>query len=405
VSRVTGGPTRRQLLRAGGLGALGLLAAPMLNFGRCRLFAATISARAVDLVLSSTVIDMLGLLTLDWPRLMRWQQSPGEFGEADFRRLESSGVSIFHPAVETGDADPYQGVLRWMLGWNRLLGARSCFLAPVATVRDLVQIPKRGSIGVIAGFQNSTHFRTTADVEAFHRLGQRVSQLTYNTRNRLGCGCYERHDSGLTPFGAEVIAEMNRLGMAVDLSHCGERTCREAITVSRRPVLVTHANCKALAPGQPRGKPDDVIRLLAAGGGVMGITVVRAFVGTPHGQPSPTLEDVLDHFQHVARVAGIEHVGLGSDVDVTAIDPATGRINPLYSIAGLEPAARVYQIADGLLRRGFSERDVKLVLGGNFLRALSAIFPDEPAGAPKPEPKRDPFCPPAHRRPAWANGR
>jgi membrane dipeptidase len=391
--------TRRRLLRAGVLGGLGAIAAPMINLGRCRLLAAEsgeISTRAVDLVLGATVIDMLGLLTLDWDELRRWQVEPGRFEESDYRRLERSGVSIFHPAVEPHARDPHLAALLWTRGWSRLLQGGGCFLARVASIEDLARVPRLGKIGVVVGFQNSDHFRTRADVEAFHRLGQRVSQLTYNERNRIGSGCHVRKDRGLTRFGAEVVIEMNRVGMAIDLSHCGDRTSLEAIALSHPPVLVTHSNCRALVPAQPRCKSDAVIRALAAKGGVMGITLVRAFVGAG----TPTLDDLLDHFDHVARVAGIEHVGLGSDVDVAPSGELSGPARSFYDIRGLDPKTRVFQIADGLLRRGHRRRDVELVLGGNFLRALAAIWPDEPAVlAPAAPARRDPFCPAPHPLP------
>jgi membrane dipeptidase len=394
--------SRRRLLRAGVLGGAWAIAAPMLNLGRCRWAAAadrppvTVSTRAADLVLGATVIDMLGLLTADWPRLFRWQREPATFEEDHFRDLERSGVRIFHPAVDPDARDAHAGALRWMTGWNRLLDAGGCFLERVDTVDDLSLVAKRGRIGVVVGLQNSEHFRTVPDVAAFFRLGQRVSQLTYNERNRLGSGCYALTDRGLTAFGAEVVSAMNLAGMAIDISHCGERTSLEAIGLSRHPVLITHANCRHLVPRQPRCKSDAVIRAAAAKGGVMGITTVGAFVG---GRP-PTLARWLDHFDHVARIVGVEHVGLGSDIDVDARDPATGRTRPAFAIAGLEPAARVYQLADGLLARGWTGRDVELVLGGNFQRVLAEIWPRPPRSSlPAIMTRRDPFCPAPDRRP------
>jgi membrane dipeptidase len=183
---------------------------------------------------------------------------------------------------------------------------------------------------------------------------------------------------------------MNRVGMAIDVSHCGERTSREAIEASRHPVLVTHSNCRTLNPGHPRCKSDAVIRRMAASGGVMGITVVRAFVGGSR----PSLDDLLGHYDHVARLVGVEHVGLGSDTDVTALDAKTGKVRSFYAIRGLDPATRTYQIADGLLRRGYSPEAVELVLGGNFRRALAAIWHTEPRSVDASrELRRDPFCP------------
>jgi membrane dipeptidase len=129
----------------------------------------------------------------------------------------------------------------------------------------------------------------------------------------------------------------------------------------------------------------------------MGITVVRAFVSNHR---APTLDDLLDHFDHVAHVAGVEHLGLGSDLDADVVDPTTGRPRAPYLIRGLDPRGRVFQIADGLLSRGYKPSDVELILGGNFLRVLGEIWGDSPAPA-DPQERRDPFCPaPRPRVPA-----
>lgn len=385
---------RRRLLRGGLAAVAGAVSGPLLGFGTCRLEATSpvrVLTRAVDLVRETVVIDMLALLTLDWPRLRAWQRTPGSFGEAEFRALERLGVRVFHPAVEASAADPRTGALHWFAGWNRLLHAGGCYLTRVTSPGDLDRAAERGPLGVVLGLQNSDHFRDVADVGSFHALGQRVSQLTYNEANRLGSGCHARRDRGLTAFGAEIVAAMNRVGMAIDLSHCGERTALDAIAASRAPTLVTHANCLSLVPRQPRGRSDALIRALAANGGVMGITSVRAFVGAA----SPSLDDLLEHFDHVGRVAGREHVGLGSDLDVDAREPGSGRVRSFYAIRGLVPELRVYQIADGLLRRGWSPAQVAGVLGGNFRRALGAIWPvGVPPAAPRDQ-RRDPFCPAA----------
>lgn len=386
---------RRTLFKAGLLGGLDLLAGPFVSPSRCRLAAAPsieISTKAIDLVAETMVIDMLGLLTLNWLDLFRWQRDPGSFTEADFRHLESTGIDIYYPAVAPREQDPREAAMLWIDGWKRLLAARPCYLQRIDSVPDLVSATALGRIGVIVGFQDSRHFLSVQDVDLFHRLGQRISQLTYNGRNPLGSGCWTPRDRGLTQFGAEIVAAMNRTGMAVDVSHCGEQTTLDAIAASTHPVLVTHSNCRALVPAQPRCKSDRVIRALADAGGVMGITAVRSFV---RGDAPATLNDLLDHFDHAIRLVGVEHVGIGSDVDVSAIDASTGRIMPSYDIRGLHPAARAFQIADGLLARGYGARDVQLVLGENFLRTLSMIWNLEPSPDPDhvPPRRRDPFCP------------
>ena len=374
---------RRQFLRTGLFVGAGVVAGPMLNLGRFRLFAderTGYSARAVELVGRANVIDMLGLLTLDWPKLYSWQRDPETFATADFERLRSSGVNVFHPAVEPNAPQPHDAALRWMSGWNRLLkGCPGCFVR-VDTLADMDRARQEKKLGMILGFQNSDHFRTVEDVALFHGLGQRVSQLTYNEKNRIGAGCREAQGSGLTPFGAEIVAAMNRVGMAVDVSHCSERTTLDTVAISKKPVLITHSNCQALV-AHPRCKSDAAIRAVAARGGVMGITAVSAFVRS--GGPA-SLTNLLDHFDHVAKLVGVEHVGLGSDVDVDAVDPRTSRVRPRYVIRGMQQARRVFDVTEGLLRRGYEDRHVELILGGNFERALGEIWNAAPAAPPTP---------------------
>lgn len=353
----------------------------MINRGRFSLFADSptdTSARAIDLVGKSLVIDMLGLLTLDWPKLYGWQRQPATFSEADFLKLLKTGVRVFHPAVEPNEANAYEAALRWTTGWNRFLSAHPQYLVRVDSTADLKRAAEEWKIGLLIGFQNADHFRTAADVETFYEVGQRVSQLTYNSRNRLGCGCKETEDSGLTPYGAEIVAAMNRVGMVVDISHSSERTTLDAVRASRKPVLITHSNCRALV-AHPRCKSDKVIRAVAKSGGVMGITVIPAFLKS--GQPA-RLGHVLDHVDHVVRVAGIEHVGLGSDADVDAIDPRTNRVRPRYDVVGLKHSRRVFDLAEGLIKRGYTNQHIEMILGGNFQRALNDIWGTKPAAAP-----------------------
>jgi membrane dipeptidase len=349
----------------------------MINRGRYNLFAdgrSTHSSRAIELVGRSMVIDMLGLLTLDWPKLHAWQRDPGAFAASDLQKLHSSGVRVFHPAVDPNDPRPYEAALDWLGGWNRLLVQRADALLRIDGVGDLEAVLKGGQVGILVGFQSSDHFRTVEDVGRFKALGQRVSQLTYNARNRIGSGCMEPLDTGLTEYGAQIVTAMNQAGMVIDVSHCSERTSLDAFAVSSKPVLVTHSNCRALV-ANPRCKSDAVIRALAARGGVMGVTAVAAFVS---GRRRATIKDVLDHFDHVARTVGVEHVGIGSDVDLDAADPATGRPLARYAVQGLAPARRVFDLAEGLIGRGYSDRAIEQVLGGNFQRVLTQIWSTGP---------------------------
>ncbi len=377
---------RREFVKTGVFAGIGTLAAPMINRGVFNLFADTVeySTRAIELVNNSMVIDMLGLLTLDWPKLYGWQREPARFSAADFQQLRGSGVNVFHPAVEPNAPDPYKAALKWTTGWNHFLHGRPEEFLRVDTAGDLKRSREEGKIGLLIGFQNSDHFRTAADVETFHAVGQRVSQLTYNDCNRIGAGCREPDKKkGLTPFGVEIVRAMNQVGMVVDVSHCSERTARDAFAASAKPVLVTHSNCRALVP-HPRCKTDTAIKAMAAKGGVMGITVIPAFVKS--GQPA-TVGHVLDHFDHVAKLVGVEHVGLGSDADPNPVDPKTKRIRPRYQVLGLKHPQRVFDLTQGLIKRGYTDRQIEMILGGNFQRALGEIWnvaPKVPATVSEP---------------------
>lgn len=368
---------RRSFLRASVLAGGTILGAPFIQRGRFTLYAGsrTYSRRTLDLVQESIVIDMLSLFTLDWQKLTGWQQDPSTFRPEDFQRLKRSGITVFHPAVEPNQPNPFQATLHWSDNWNRLISAYPEFFVRVNSVDDIRLAKNSGRIAVVLGFQNSEHFRSVRDVGAFHELGQRVSQLTYNSRNSLGDGCVERHDQGITVYGASVVAEMNRIGMVVDVSHAGERTALDALRVSRKPVVISHSNCKALVPRSPRCVSDTVIRALAATGGVLGLTGIRNFVWD--GRPV-TLNHLLDHYEHVARLVGVEHVGIGSDSDVEDYNGKTKKKRLQFDIHGLDTGTRIYDITEGLLERGYTNRHLELILGGNFLRVLSAVWNQPP---------------------------
>jgi membrane dipeptidase len=351
---------RRQFLSCG----MSLCAGALVS----RLHAGQYSTRAVDLVAQSNVIDMLGLLTLDWPRLERWHTAPQSFTEADARKLRNSGINIFHPAVAF-ENNPYDVTRAWFEKWNRLIAGHPDFFLRVDSCDDLARAKAAGKIGIILGMQDANHLRGVYDVDAFYRMGQRLTQLTYNTQNRLGAGCKVSNDRGLTAFGQEVVARMNTVGMAIDVSHCGEKTTLDAIGASKKPVLITHSNCKALAPGVPRCKVDEAIVAAARKGGVIGLTGVRHFV---RAKDPVTIEDALDHFDHVVKIAGIEHVGVGSDTDLDGRDRAGAR--PLYDIVGLNRVNRMFELTEGLIRRGYTDEEIRLMLGGNFQRALNEIW-------------------------------
>jgi len=330
------------------------------------------------LVGQSTVIDMLGLLTLNFPKLYAWQRDPQTFDKADFQKLVDSGINVFHPAVGYDGDRAYEESRQDAIRWNYLIAKHPEYFIRVDGAGDLKQAKASGKIGILLGQQNSEHFRTVDDVNHFYALGQRLSLLSYGT-NRIGGGSNAARDPGLSEFGSRIIERMNAVGMAVDVAHCGDRTTLDAFEASSKPVLITHANCRTLVPTRSRCKTDEAIRKMAATGGVMGISMIRGFLCT---SGPATVETVLDHIAHVVRVAGIEHVGIGSDVDLAGRSclPAEmlraehilpGRTTDLD---GLNYPKKVFDLTEGLIRRGYSDHDIGLVLGGNFQRVLSEIW-------------------------------
>lgn len=197
-----------------------------------------------------------------------------------------------------------------------------------------------------------------AHLFAFFAAGVRALTLTWNDKNELAGGINSPRE-GLTSLGKEVVLEMNKLGMLVDLAHLGERSFWEALEVSRAPVIVSHTNCRAECP-HPRNLSDSQIKAVAAGGGAVALSFVSEFVDSE----KPTLERLLDHFDHVAELVGTAYLGVGSDYD------GTERV-----VKGLEDVSKIDALAQGLARRGYQKKEREAILGGNFLRIMDKVFP------------------------------
>lgn len=376
------------MLKGAAAAGAGALAAPMLNRGRYVVFAGSAteySARAVDLVNRSIVIDMLSVLTLDFAKQDKWFADPELFTAADLQPYKDSGINVFHIAVGLGGPQAYEETLKFFASWNGFIADQGDHFMRIDSAADLDRVKKSGKIGILLGLQNSDQFRTPADVAFFRGLGQRVSQLTYNSRNFIGNGSTERRDEGISDFGVAIIERMNKVGMAVDVSHCGDRTTLDAFELSKKPVLITHSNCRALAAGHPRDKSDEAIKKVGASGSVMGITGVRMFVKAD--EPT-TIEHALDHFDHVKKLIGPEHLGVGSDIDLYGYDKMppeqNKRLRAGYKgsygfrekidIEGLDHPKRMFDLAEGLIRRKYSDKDIEGILGGNFARVLKQIW-------------------------------
>jgi membrane dipeptidase len=261
---------------------------------------------------------------------------------------------------------------------------------------DIARAAQSHAIGFIQGFQDPGPIEPSLDrLEAFRWLGVLIMQLTYNNRGLYGDGCLEPGNAGLSKLGRAAVERMNTLGIAVDLSHCGQRTTAEGIAASKKPPLITHAGCSAVH-AHPRNKDDREIKAMADRGGVMGIYFMPYLVASP---TSPSREHVLAHLDHALQVAGTDHVGIGTDGGLNTVPDtpeerkhiqegmaqrqklgiaAPEEDRPPYS-PDLNTPQRLEIVAAGLQKKGYSTEVVEKVLGGNFNRAFGEIW-IEPAG-------------------------
>ncbi|MFM7067494.1 MAG: dipeptidase [Gammaproteobacteria bacterium] len=369
---------RRRILSGAFAGATALFAAPL-----GWALGAGYSKRAISIVENAGAIDMLGLVTINDLEWERWNSAEG-MTAAERQRFLDCGLKVFHHSFGIGGPNVHNDALVYFAGLNAFIARYSDTFTRVSRWRDLEALVRSPKIGVIPGLQNSEHFRTPDDVKLFYALGQRVSQLTYNAQNELGCGATERRDCGITDFGVAIIQKMNEVGMLVDVSHCGDLTTLDAFELSRKPVAITHSNCRALV-NHPRCKTDEAIRRMAANGGVMGITGVRMFVRST--EPT-TIEHLVDHIDHVAKLVGVEHVGVGSDCDLSGYDalPAAQdqalrasykssyAFREQLDIEAFGHPRKIFDLTEALLRRGYGDADIVGILGGNFRRMFKQVW-------------------------------
>lgn len=280
--------------------------------------------------------------------------------------------------------------------WHKRLAEPQSQWRLVRTTEDIVAAKREGKAGLIMGWQNSLPFGNDLDrVWAFHALGLRVVQITYNESNLAGDGCLEERNGGLSRFGKSMVAALNEAGIAIDLSHCGERTTLEAAQNSSKPVLATHANAKAV-DDQVRNKSDELIRAIAATGGVIGASIHGFMNWDNNPEHPPTLQNFVRHVQYIADLVGAEHVGIGTDFSAVQDEKNVQSILELskgaypetggkYAKAFGNTSASRYpsetptpkdfpHIIEALEKGGFSSSEVAGIAGGNFLRAFGSIW-------------------------------
>lgn len=322
-------------------------------------------------------------------------------GHTDFERLAQGKVgaqfwSIYLPG-DMRDSGYARVQLEQFDIARRMIARYPDRLALALTAADIERNFKRGRIGSLLGMEGGHAIENSLGaLRSYYELGARYMTLTHNvTLDWADAALDTARHNGLTPFGREVVREMNRLGMLVDLSHVSPAVMRDALDVTEAPVIFSHSSARALT-NHPRNVPDPVLARLPKNGGVVMVTFVPAFVSpeaaawdaesrrqsehlkatvsdtaerrrlldewkAAHPQPRATLAQVADHIEHVRNVAGVDHVGIGSDFDGIDTVPV-----------GLEDVSKFPYLFAELIRRGWSDTDIKKLAGGNLLRALRA---------------------------------
>ncbi|MBM4193760.1 MAG: peptidase M19, renal dipeptidase [Gemmatimonadetes bacterium] len=305
------------------------------------------------------------------------------------RNAAASGITGVNLTIGGDNPD---AVFRNMAKWERELSAHPDVFARIRSVADLRAAKAQRKFGLIYGFQDTVAIgNDITRVALYQAFGVRIIQLTYNVRNLVGDGCLQPENGGLTPFGREVVAELNAQRIIVDTGHTGIRSTDEAIEASKSPIAISHSGCRAIAD-RPRSKPDATIRKLANRGGVIGIYMMPFLTMGP----APTSEDLIKHIEHAVNVAGEDHVGIGSDLSTTphVVDAEYMRVHrdfvrgrqqrgiaapgedgevPMF-VTDLNSPRRMEMIADKLVARGHATARVEKIIGGNFQRLCRDVW-------------------------------
>jgi membrane dipeptidase len=303
----------------------------------------------------------------------------------EIARYKAAGVDVL--GLNIGDSDvPLDDMIRLAARIRRYVAAHPEAYRMVRGAEDIREARRNGRMAVLLNIEGGFAMGDQLSlVSFFFDIGVRWMAMVYNRRNMIGSGVHDELDEGLTPFGREVVAEMDRVGLVKCCSHTGYRTAMDVFAATDRPTIFSHSNPRALKD-HPRNIPDELIRACAASGGVVGLNGVGIFLG----DNDTRTETLVRHIDYVAQMVGARHVGLGLDAvfDQAALDQAlaenTGLWPPQYDY---RPGIRFYQpeqlpdLTEALLAKGWSEADVRGVLGENLLRVAEEVWPNDRAAS------------------------
>ena len=310
--------------------------------------------------------------------------------QSDLDLVRGCGIDVIKLSLG-GINDDFAHTVGTIAQVQQLIELHGDHFTAVRNAADMARAQRERKLGIILSFESAEMLSgQLASLELFRNLGVRVMQLSYNRTSPFAAGVMEPTAGGLTPLGREAVREMNRLGIAIDLSHANAATTTDVLALSAEPPVMTHAGCAAVHV-HPRNKTDEQLRALAAKGGVVGIFDLPYLTASPR---QPTVDDYMAHMEHALQVAGEDHVGVGSDVGIAPLDTSPAGMaeierdtkerraaglaapeedRPPYVI-GLNVPRRMEIIADRLLRRGYSAAAAEKVLGANFARVFTQIW-------------------------------
>lgn len=321
------------------------------------------------------------MITIDALQYSRWSLEI-------FRQMREGELDCVHVTIAYHETA--LETLRNIGTWNQLFEQHGDLIMRVGSAEDIAVAKKAGKTGVMFGFQNCSPIEDDFSlVEIFHSLGVRFMQLSYNNQSLLATGCYEKNDPGITRFGKQVIREMNRVGMVVDMSHSAERSTLEAIELSQRPIAITHANPTFFEPAL-RNKSNEVLKALGDSGGMLGFSLYPFHL---RNGPNCSREEFCEMVADTVEIMGIDHIGIGSDLCQDQPDSVVewmrnGRWSKTtdYGEGSAGQAGFPQQpdwfansthygnIAQGLLQKGFNEQEVEKIMGLNWLRFFEVSF-------------------------------
>lgn len=321
------------------------------------------------------------MLIIDGLQYVNWTR-------ALFEEASSGGVNAIHVTICYWENT--LGTLANFDDWRQKFHEYSDLIMPVRDAGDIRAAQRAGKIGIILGFQNCSPVEDDLrKVEMLHDQGARIMQLSYNNQSLLATGCYEERDSGVTRFGREVIKEMNRVGMIVDMSHSAEISTLQAIELSERPIAITHAN-PARWHDALRNKSDDVLKALGESGGMLGFSMYPFHL---NDGPDCTLDDFCGMIMDSAELMGIDHIGIGSDLcqnwgyeTLEWMRSGTWTFKPDYGEGNATNADWPRQpdwftssldfknIIQGLRVKGMADVDIEKIMGLNWLNFFDDGF-------------------------------